>query len=390
MEINRFLSLSKLDFKESYFLFGCRQVGKTWLLKKCVNADIYIDFLDNKEFSRYLTNPDVLLSEIKALNKENAIIIIDEIQKIPGLLDEVHRAIESSFKPKFILTGSSARKLKRSHANMLGGRAITLKLLPLTYYEVRDQFVLKDFLQFGGLPKVFCCETKQQKKALLESYVSTYLKEEIYDESKIRNLPAFTKFLDLAGFENGKIINYANIAREVGVSSSVVKDYFSILEDSLLGFYLMPYYKSCRKRIVNHPKFYFIDTGLTFAIKRMLSIELLESTPLWGEVFEHFVILEVIKAISYLKLEINTWFFRVSDKIEVDLILEKHGKIIPVEIKANSKPNKVSGLKSFMKDHEIVQAYCVCQTPRAYEENGILFVSWQDFVERLYEDNLFK
>ncbi|MGA1840381.1 MAG: ATP-binding protein [bacterium] len=387
MEIERYLSLDNLN--TSCFLFGCRQVGKTWLLKRTGGYDIYIDLLKKSELIRYTKNPELLYAEIEALNKRSPLIVIDEIQKAPGLLDEVHRLIESQWDPRFILTGSSARKLKRSHANMLGGRAITLRLFPFSYYEVKDLFSLNDFLHFGGLPNIFLAQTAQTKKKLLESYINTYLKEEIFDEALIRNLPAFSKFLDIAGYENGNVINYSNIAREVGVSLKVIREYFNILEDTLIGFYLLPYYGSHRKRIISHPKFYLNDTGLVFAIKRMLSIDFTEGTQLYGNAFEHFIILEVMKYISYLGEEINTWFFRTSDGAEVDLILEKHGSIIPVEIKSSQEPHGIAGLKSFLKDHAVLNAYCVCNTPRPYKINNILFIPWQDFIERLYTRSLF-
>ena len=202
-------------------------------------------------------------------------------------------------------------------------------------------------------------------------------------------MPAFTKFLDLAGYENGNVINYSNIAREVGTSSNVIKEYFSILEDTLLGFYLHPFYKSHRKRIINHPKFYLIDTGLVFAIKKMLSIELIKGTQLYGDAFEHFIILEVMKSIVYLGEEMNTWFFRTSDGAEVDLILEKHGMIIPIEIKSSQNPQKLTGMKSFLHDHTVHNAYCVCKTPRPYKLNKITYIHWQNFIEKLYKSNIF-
>jgi predicted AAA+ superfamily ATPase len=387
MDITRFLSLT--DLKSSAFLFGGRQVGKSWLLKHTLKPDIYLDLLKESELVRYTRNRERVFNEIEALHKKDALIIIDEIQKAPGLLDEVHRAIESSMTPRFILTGSSARKLKRSHANMLGGRALSLKLFPFAYPEVSASFSLSTFLQFGGLPPIYLTESKSLKKSLLEGYINTYLKEEIYEESLIRNLPAFTRFLDLAAYENGNIINYTNISREVGVSSNVVKEYFSILEDTLLGFYLYPYHKSQRKRIISHPKFYFNDPGLVFALKRMLSIELMEGTSLYGNAFEHFILLEVMKAISYLGEEITASFFRTTDGIEVDLILEKHGEIVAIEIKSSPNPQKLSGLKSFLSDHSVRKAYCVCQTPRPYQQNNVLFIPWQDFIQQLYERSLF-
>ena len=320
----------------------------------------------------------------------DSIIIIDEIQKVPHLLNEVYRAIESKTKPKFNLTGSSARKLKRNQANMLGGRAITFRLFPFSYFETKERFSLNSFLHFGGVPNVFLADNDETKKLLLESYVTTYLKEEIFDEALTRNLPAFSKFLDLAGFENGNIINYTTIAREIGVFSKTVKEYFNILTDTLIAFILPPFVKSQRKRLISHPKFYFADIGIVFALKRMLSIELTEGSPIYGDSFEHFIILETIKAVSYLCEEIELSYFRTKDGAEVDLILEKHGEIIAIEIKSSEMPRKLAGLKSFLKDHHVNKALCVCRTPRAYTQNGIHFVPWQSYIELFYEKKLFE
>lgn len=388
MEINRSLILNQINF--SCFLFGPRQTGKTWLLQHTVNSDIYIDLLNKKEQLRYTKDPSILFSEIAGLKKKNLIIIIDEVQKVPGLLDEVHRAIESEWEPQFFLTGSSARKLKRNQANMLGGRAVTFQLFPFSYFELKEIFSLNNYLKFGGLPNIYLAKNDSVKKMLLESYVRTYLKEEIIDEALTRNLPAFSRFLDLAAFENGNIINYSNIAREIGVSSNTIKEYFNILADTQIGFFLLPFFKSHRKKLINHSKFYFVDTGISFALKKILSVELTEGTPLFGDAFEHFIILETKKALSYSREEINLYFFRTFDGAEVDLILEKHGKIIAVEVKSSEMPQKLTGLRSFRKDHNFKKAICVCRTPRIYEKNGITFLPWQNYVEQLNGQTLFE
>jgi uncharacterized protein len=383
VDVKRVLNLRE-SLRTSVFLFGPRQVGKTWLLKHLLPQATYIDLLDGRERIRYTKHTNILMREVEAIGTGKGTIVIDEVQKAPGLLDEVQRVIYQYPEIHFVLTGSSARKLKRNQANLLGGRAVTLTLFPFSYTEVSTYFSLADFLQFGGLPAVFLAHEPDTKKNILESYVQTYLKEEIYDESLTRNLPAFTNFLDLAGFENGNIINYSTIAREVGVSSRLIKDYFSILEDTLLGFFLKPFHASHRKKMIRHPKFYFVDMGIVFAIKKMLTVDLIEGTPLYGETFEHFIILEIMKAIAYRREEIDVSFFRTSDGVEVDIILEKHGKIIPIEIKSSAEPRKISGMRSFLKDHTVERAYCVCQTPRAYVENNVRFLPWQDFIEKMY------
>ncbi len=209
------------------------------------------------------------------------------------------------------------------------------------------------------------------------------------DEALVRNLPAFTKFLEFAGHENGHILNYSAISNQLGIASVTVKEYFQILEDSLLGFSLPSYQRSHRRRLVKHPKFYFVDTGLTFALRKMLTLELSEHSPLYGDAFEHFIVLETLKAISYLEEEIKPHFFLTSDGTEVDLILERHGVVIPIEIKSSTRPTTPSGLRSFLRDHTVPQAFCVCRTPRAYRENGITYLPWQDYIQKLYAEGLF-
>lgn len=385
--VGRLLSTNGLD--ESAFLFGCRQSGKTMLLRRTAGADLYIDLLKKSERMRYTANAELLGAEIASLQCERPVVVVDEIQKVPGLLDEVHRVIESDTPARFILTGSSARKLKRSHANMLGGRAVTLKLFPFCYPEIKESFALSTYLHFGGLPSVWLAPSDAARRRRLASYVETYLNEEIYEEAAIRNLPAFTRFLEFAGHENGNTLNYAAISMQLGVSANTVREYFRILADTLLGFILKPYAKSHRQRVVKHPKFYFVDTGIAFALRRMLSIELTEAPPLFGDAFEHFIIIEIMKAITYLNEEIEMSFFRTSDGAEVDLVLEKHGRTIPIEIKSSTAPGKLSGLRSFLRDHEVSAAYCACRTPRAYSQEGVRFIPWQDLLLRVYDGALF-
>lgn len=383
MYIDRTLSVANPE--RSCFLFGLRQSGKSCLIEHTVESDIYIDLLNSSELTRFIGQPDLLYSEIKALGVDSPLIVIDEIQKAPGILDTVHRAIESEFKARFVLTGSSARKLKRNRANMLGGRALVKHLYPFSFIEA-GQYAngMKSFMQFGGIPNVCLAENRTVRKSLLEAYVTTYLKEEIYEESRIRNLPAFTRFLELAGHTSGSVLNYSSISQEIGISSRAVKDYFAMLEDTLLGFMLYPLKSSHRRRIISHPKFYFLDPGIVFALRKMLSVELVEGTQLYGDAFEHLIITEVVKALSYTGREMEMSFFRTYDGAEVDLVLTKHGEQIPVEIKSSRNPRSIGGLKSFLRDHSPRTAYCVCNTPRRYEEHNVIFLPWQDFIADIY------
>ncbi|QQR79804.1 MAG: ATP-binding protein [Deltaproteobacteria bacterium] len=251
-------SLDLTNCNKSLFLFGPRQTGKTSLVRSLFKPDLQINLLRTSEFIKYTKDPSLLRKEVEALPQSKHIIVfIDEIQKCSEMLNEIHALIEDC-KVQFILTGSSARKLRQKGVNLLGGRALTYHLFPLTHEELQEKFSRENILHYGSLPSIILEPKDSQKKGLLRSYVETYLREEIQQEASTRNIPAFARFLELAGFENGHILNWSNIAREVGVHASTIKEYFQILQDTLLGFYLDPYSKSVRTKIVSHPKFYFL------------------------------------------------------------------------------------------------------------------------------------
>jgi len=317
--IPRTLNLQK--FKQSFFLFGPRQVGKTFLIKYTLTPNIFINLLRQEEYWRYCKNPSLLAKEAEILKGKKSLIVIDEIQRLPEMLNEVHYLMENS-EFQFVLTGSSARKLRKTGVNLLGGRAITLFLHPLSGEELGEGFNLNEVLCFGSIPNIILQNKEQDKKRLLKSYVETYLKEEIMQEAITRNIPAFAKFLELSAFENGRLLNFNNLAREVGIHSKTIKGYFNILVDTLIGFYLYPYTKSHRTKHVSHPKFYFFDRGVVTALRGELSTPLVPGTYPYGDAFEHFVILEIKKQIDYGNREIKMSFFRTNDGAEVDLILE--------------------------------------------------------------------
>jgi predicted AAA+ superfamily ATPase len=253
----------------SFFLFGARGVGKTSLIRESLeSARVWtIDLLDNEQEDHYSRHPDQLYNQIAARCHEIDWVFIDEIQKVPSLLNVVHRALESSeFKsPKFALTGSSARKLKRGSANLLAGRAFTYNLFPLTHVELGQSFDLDDALNWGTLPKIYSCASAQEKSEFLRAYGLTYLKEEIWNEHLIDDLEPFRTFLEVVAQTNGTIVNYAKLARDVGIDEKTVKRYFEILEETLIGFHLSAFSRSIRKRQSRSPKFYLFDTGVTRA-----------------------------------------------------------------------------------------------------------------------------
>lgn len=294
---HRLLVLSK---QYSLFLFGARGVGKSTLVESTFKIDttenIYINLLDTIVEDRFARNPMELVDIVDAMSSQEKYVIVDEIQKVPKLLDVIHLLIEiKKCKKYFILTGSSARKLKLSGVNLLAGRAFIYHLYPFSYLELGEKFDLQSTLLFGMLPGIFNFKTKQDKQQFLQAYTLTYLKEEIWAEQLVKNLDPFRRFLEVAAQSNGKIINYANIARDVGADDKTVKNYFSILEDTLLAFLIESYQHSFRKRLSAAPKFYFFDVGVTRALARMLGVTPQPGTSYYGDLFESFIVTECIK-----------------------------------------------------------------------------------------------
>ena len=244
--------LLQIPDRESFFLFGPRGIGKTTWLKKTYPQSIYIDLLDNNTFQKLLANPARLEEYIPP--KYEDIIILDEVQRIPELLNEVHRLIETK-KYHFIATGSSARKLRRQGVNLLAGRLLTYSMYPLTHLELGDDFDLQHSLRYGHLPTAY---VRKSPKKYLESYISTYLQEEVQQEGYTRNLSGFIRFLEVASFSQGQVINMAKIARECHIQSKVVENYFSILEDLMIGYKLPVFTKKAKRRMIRHSKFYFL------------------------------------------------------------------------------------------------------------------------------------
>lgn len=380
--------LLKISLNKSCFIFGPRQVGKSTFLKDFFKESfvVYYDLLKASEYIKFSTNPGVLLEEIEALDPKVNFIIIDEIQRVPDLLNEVHSIIEGKKSLHFILSGSSARKLKRSHANLLAGRALTFYLFPLTHIELKDKFNLSRALNYGTLPSVYLGNDNDLARDTLRSYIETYLEEEIKQEALIRNVGGFLRFLKLAADENGNIINYTNLARETGNERRAVKEFFQILEDTLMGFHLFPYAKSARKKLVQHPKFYFFDVGVQRALSKQISLELEAGTSLYGKAFEHFIILEIMRLSRYFKKDFEFSFYRTSDGAEVDLIIESPAKeVFAIEIKSSSNISSktLSGLRSFKEICKRAKLFCVGLVDRKRKYGEIEILPWKQIFNEL-------
>jgi predicted AAA+ superfamily ATPase len=397
----------KLPLKHSFFLFGPRQVGKTTLIKNSFGLDscLIYDLLIPEELRRLKMNPGRFRDEIIYRDSKYTHVFIDEVQKLPEILDEIHYLLENMKKPPaFILSGSSARKLKRSNANMLGGRAFSFSLFGLTHLELMpsSKFSLYRSLEFGSLPAIYLLsmggdenaevgvrEQSQDAILALRSYVNTYIKEEIQMEALVRNLDTFTEFLKLAADENTNVLNYSNIASDIGVSSATVKEYYQILEDTLLGFYLRPYSSRLRKKLSKHPKFYFFDTGVARALQQKLSLELTPKTKEFGKAFEHFVIKEFIYTANYLNPDYKFSYYRTENNAEVDLIIEAPtGKVFAVEVKASDTPknSELKGLKSFKTLVPKASLICASLAEKRYKlDEDIWVYPWQEVFDVVFK-----
>jgi uncharacterized protein len=372
--------------KNSFFLFGARGTGKTHLLKeRYADTSWYIDLLNPEEARKYLLQPTLLVQELAARKPKPEWIIIDEVQKAPGLLDLVHQRIETD-KQKFILCGSSARKLKRGAANLLAGRAFVYNLYPLTAKEIGGQFSLHEALQWGTLPKLLEYTNSDDKKEFLRAYANTYLKEEILQEQIIRNLEPFQRFLPIAAQMAGKVINYSNIALDAGTSVPTIQSYFQILEDTLLGFTLPQFHESIRKRQRSNPKFYFFDSGIQRALSDELNVSINPRTFQYGHFFEHFVINEINRLQSYYRKDYRLSYILTAAGVEIDLIIERPGlKRAAIEIKSTTQVRKgdLRGLLSLGRDIPHCDLYCFSLDPIPKVIEGIHCLPWYAGLEEL-------
>lgn len=374
--------------KLSIFLFGPRQTGKSCLVDALFSQNIWkIDLLQSDVYLSYLKTPELFRQEAETKIAAGNIqtIIVDEVQRLPELLFEVHYLMTKHQDIRFILTGSSARKLKRGGSDMLAGRAAACYLFPFTHGELGNLFALDDALKYGTLPPMINKEDGE-KQRILSAYVETYLREEIKAEGIARNLSGFSRFLDVAASQCGELINFSAIARECRLAQRTVESYYEILEDTLIGFKLEPWHKSVRKRLSTHPKFYLFDTGVTNAINRRLTAGLDPSTR--GRLFEQFIICEAYRAIKYSGSEVRMYYWRTGNGAETDLLLEKHGAIIAaIEIKSTSQVSGAdcSGLRAFSEEYPSTPLFVACTAQNGYDLKGVSVVPWQEMFSKIDE-----
>ena len=369
---------------ETFFLWGPRQTGKTTLLQAAYPDALWIDLLKADEYRRYVQNPELLRGELAARPTVRQ-VVIDEVQKVPQLLDEAHWLHERRG-IRLALCGSSARKVKRGQANLLGGRAVRYELLGLTAREIGREFDLDRMLNHGYLPRIYLSD---EPRRLLNSYVADYLKEEVAAEGLVRTLPVFSGFLNIAALSDAEIVNFSTIARECGVSSHTVKGYFGILEDTLLGRWLPAYTRRPKRRVIGAPKFYFADAGVVNHLARRG--ELQRGSELYGKAFENWVFHELCAHNAYTETFATLSHWRLASGIEVDFVINDMQLAIEVKATAKITADHLKGLRSLAQDHpRIKQRVVVCLEAKSRRtEDGILILPAGDFTDRLAAGSLF-
>lgn len=390
----RYLKLH-IEHGQSLFLWGARKTGKSTFLKNNIQSSRYIDLLKTDILLRYTKEPHLLREETLAMTKEELAypIIIDEVQKVPALLDEVHWLIENSA-ATFILCGSSSRKLKIKGTNLLGGRALKYHFYPLVYPEYKEDYDLIRIFNQGLVPSHF---TSNISRKLLKAYVEDYLTNEIRAEGYVRNIAGFSKFLDSTRFSSGEMLNYTNIAREVGVDAKTIKEYYQILVDTLVGYLIYPYTKKVSRNIIaTIPKFYFFDVGLSNRIAQRVysSLEGAEA----GKALENFILMELMAYINLNDSDYQINYWRTNTGLEVDFILSNAiSKPIPLEVKISKSVHKadLKSIKSFMNEHSIEESYVISMESQRRiipmeGDRRIVIYPVQEFLELLWNHEIIR
>ena len=385
-EYLRTLNLSELITKNSFFLFGPRGTGKSFLIRTTLkDVAVTVNLLRATVQLRLLHDPSLLEAMVEAeiragIADRDVLVVIDEVQKIPLLLDEVHRLIEERGW-RFLLTGSSARNLRAQGVNLLAGRAWIAKLFPLTSAEL-PKFDLDRYLRFGGLPAVVNSPDPIEQ---LDAYVTTFMNEEIKAEGVVRKLPAFVEFLRIAALGNGQLINFANIARDVGVSAPTVAGYYQILEDTLVGFQLQPWKKPTSRKAISTAKFYFFDTGVVNTLAGTKAVD--RNSNLYGSLFEQWIAMELVAYLSYRRIKDKLYFWRTEDQVEVDFVVEDR-VAIEVNSAAKVQPSDLRGLTRLMSDKLVSHYYIVSNDTIDRIQDQVHHLHWRSFVRKLWQDDL--
>ncbi len=373
--ITRRLLDARLPAGRSAFLWGPRRVGKSyWIREELPDAPL-IDLLKSEVFAEFAARPSLLRERFG--DRRHRVIVIDEVQKVPALLDEAHWLIENR-KQGFLFTGSSARKLRRGNANLLAGRAWRRLMVPLASAEV-DRIDLDRVMVSGLLPPHFLSENPLED---LRAYVGDYLKEEIAAEALTSNIPAFAEFLRVAAITSSELLDYTNIARETGVSAKVVRSYLEILEDTYLGYRLPPWTKVRNRRLILTEKFYLFDVGVANFLARRRPQQ---GSPEWGKSFEHFILMELMAYRAYRSPDLDIRFWRTASGLEVDFVLGDLDVAIEVKGGARVHDGDLTGLRALTEEHRVRRAVVVAlERERRKVDGGIEVLPWKRFLEMLW------
>ena len=378
-KIDRLLQID-LPPGQSAFLWGPRKTGKTTFLRQRFPDSLVFDFLQTDRFLAFSNSPSLLREQLAAASEEQLRhpIILDEVQKVPMVLDEVHWLIENRGL-SFILCGSSARKLKRGRANLLGGRAWRFEMFPFVTSEL-DNYNLLDVLNKGMIPSHYL---QHDARRSLKAYVQDYLKEEIFAEGLVRNLPAFSRFFDSMTYSHGELTNFLNISRDCGIDSKTVKEYYQILVDTLMGVFIHPFKKRQSRQVITlSPKFYLFDTGVAGVVtKRALSEEKGE---IFGKAFEHFILSELLAYRSYKEKDFEIEFWRTKSGFEVDFILGNGEIAIEVKGKSQIVLKDLRPIRSFRDEFGPKEAFVVCNEPAERIVDNIRIVPYRIFLKKLW------
>ena len=365
----------------SVFLFGARQTGKSTFLEQQFKDARYIDLLDSKLRLRFSSQPSILYDMLQD-SEPGTIVIIDEIQEAPMLLNEVHRLIQRK-QLKFVLCGSSARKLKRKGYNTLGGRAVPCYFFPFTSNEL-DNVDLDRALLYGMLPPHYL---SQNPRRLMAGYIDIYLNEEIKEEALSRHVDVFQRFLTVAALTSGEIVNYSNIATDCGVSSKTIKEYFSILEDTLIGYTIPAYTKTIKRRVKQAPKFYYFDVGIYNFLMNRTSLS--PGTPEYGHAFEHFVVQEIKAYLSYTHSNRSMSYWHTYSGKEIDVVIGDAEWGIEIKSAEEIQPRHLSNFKEYKDEYPTSRCILVSRDKLTRRNGNIEIVYIHDFLKQMWKGDLF-
>lgn len=365
---------------EAMFLFGGRQVGKSTLLKERFQGAIYYDLLKSDLRRRLRRNPELFRNALMK-EPEGTLVVVDEIQKVPDLLDEVHLLMFEKHL-KFILSGSSARKLKKEGANTLGGRAAKRTLYPLVWPEIPD-FNIDHAVQNGMIPPHYAVKDATDR---LEGYVDLYLREEIQEEALVQNIDNFTRFMEVAAVSDGEMINYENIASDCGISAKTVKAYFKILYDTLIGYEIPAYTKVVKRRVNQAPKFYYFDVGLANYLMGRYNLK--RGTDDFGHAFEHYVVQEILAYRGYFKRREKISYWHTYTGLEVDLVIGDADVAIEIKSSEEVRPRHKTGLNAFKEEHPDCRLILVSLDPITRTSSEVELIYILDFLKMLWNGEI--